>query len=118
MTIEYDDLQPGISEDERATGTKRLIQIGAGVLLIVAGVAMLVVPGPGLVAIMVGLNLIKPDNAIVRWMRRRIPGIPEEGTVPRRYLVVGGVMLLAGTAAGVLWGGIVTDWLLQVVGLR
>lgn len=118
MDIEYDDLEPGVSADERATGTKRVIQIVFGVLLIVAGIVMLVVPGPGLVAILVGLNLIKPDNAIVRWMRRKIPGIPEDGTVPTRYLVLGGVFLVGGTIFGILYGAELTNWLLELVGLR
>ena len=56
MDIEYDDLRPGISADEQQTGGPRLIQMIVGVLLVVAGVVMLVIPGPGLVAIMVGLN--------------------------------------------------------------
>lgn len=118
MEIEYDDLQPGISADEDVHGAKRIIQIIFGVLLIVAGIVMLVVPGPGLVAIMVGLNLIKPDNAIVRWMRRKIPGIPEEGSVPTSYLVLGGVFLVGGTVFGILWGASVTNWLLELVGIR
>lgn len=117
LDMEYDDLEPGVSADETATGRFRLLQIILGVLLIAAGVVMLVVPGPGLVAIMVGLNMIKPDNAIVRWMRRRIPGIPEEGAVPRRYLVLGAVFLIGGTVFGVLWGADVTNWLLDLVGL-
>ena len=118
MAIEYDDLQPGISSDEEAHGAGRIIQIVFGVLLIGAGIVMLVIPGPGLVAIMVGLNLIKPDNAIVRWMRRKIPGIPEEGTVPRSYLILGAVFLIGGTVFGILWGASVTNWLLELVGFR
>lgn len=53
MSIEYEDLQPGISENEERTGFMRLAQIGLGVLMIAAGIVMLVIPGPGLVAIMV-----------------------------------------------------------------
>ncbi len=118
MAIEYDDLQPGISADEQARGAKRIVQIVFGVLLIGAGIVMLVIPGPGLVAIMVGLNLIKPDNAIVRWMRRKIPGIPEEGNVPRSYLALGAVFLIGGTLFGIFYGATVTNWLLELVGLR
>ncbi len=117
MEIEYDDLEPGISADEDAHGVKRLVQIGFGVLLIVAGIVMLVIPGPGLVAIMVGLNLIKPDNAIVRWMRRKIPGIPEQGEVPRRYLYLGAAFLVVGTLFGILWGQSTTNWLLESTGI-
>lgn len=118
MEIEYDDLEPGVSANEEAHGIKRLIQIGLGVLLIAAGIVMLVIPGPGLVAIMVGLNLIKPDNFLVRWMRRKIPGIPEEGSVPTSYLVLGGVFLVGSTLFGIFYGAQVTDWLLKLVGLR
>ncbi|MGI9595963.1 MAG: hypothetical protein ACR2QK_07370 [Acidimicrobiales bacterium] len=117
MSLEYDDLRPGISSDEDAHGAKRIVQVVFGVLLIGAGIVMLVIPGPGLVAIMVGLNLIKPDNAIVRWMRRKIPGIPEEGTVPRSYLLLGAVFLIGGTVFGILYGSDVSNWLRQLVGL-
>lgn len=118
MEIGYDDLGPGVSPGEQQHGFKRVVQIIFGVLLIVAGIVMLVIPGPGLVSIMVGLNLIKPDNAIVRWMRRKIPGIPEEGTVPTSYLVLGGVFLVGGTVIGVLWGNDISNWLLELVGIR
>ena len=118
MDIEYDDLQPGISPGEESRGVKRLIQIFFGVLLIAAGIVMLVIPGPGLVAIMVGLNLIKPDNFMVRWMRRKIPGIPEEGSVPTSYLVLGGVFLVGSTLFGIFFGSQVTNWALELVGLR
>jgi len=115
---EYDDLQPGVSADEQQRGAKRIVQIIFGVFLIAAGIVMLVIPGPGLVAIMVGLNLIKPDNFAVRWMRRKIPGIPEEGSVPTSYLVLGGVFLVGSTLLGILYGAQVSDWALRLVGLR
>lgn len=118
MDIEYDDLRPGIEPGEQARGFKRIVQIVFGVLLIIAGIVMLVIPGPGLVAIMVGLNLIKPDNAIMRWMRRRIPGIPEDGNVPKSYIVLGAVMLVGGTTIGIIWGPELTNWGLELVGLR
>ncbi len=117
MELNYDDLEAGISESEQASGLKRGIQIGSGLLLIAAGIAMLVLPGPGLVAIMVGLNLIKPDNAIVRWMRRKIPGIPEEGAVPKKYLALGAGFLIAGTVVGLLYGPAITQWIRDLVGI-
>lgn len=115
MDIEYDDLEPGVSADERQHGVKRIVQIVIGVLLIVAGIAMLVIPGPGIVTILVGLNLVKPDNALVRYIRRRVPGIPEDGTVPARFLVVGVVFLVGGTAIGILYGPAITDWALDLL---
>ena len=117
MDIEYDDLEPGVSDDERRTGARRLAQIIIGVLLVVAGVVMLVIPGPGIVTILVGLNLIKPDNFLVREIRRRTPGIPEDGSIPMRYVVIGGLFLVGGTAAGILWGQDLTNWARGLLGL-
>jgi len=116
MDIEYDDLEPGVSADERQHGFKRVAQIVIGVLLIVAGIVMLVIPGPGIVTILVGLNLIKPDNALVRYIRRRVPGIPEDGTVPARFIVVGAVFLVGGTIIGILYGQAMADWGLDLIG--
>jgi drug/metabolite transporter (DMT)-like permease len=118
MDIEYDDLEPGVSPDEQRRGARRVLQIIIGVLLVAAGIVMLVIPGPGIVTILVGLNLIKPDNALVRYIRQRVPGIPEDGTVPMRFVVVGAVFLVGGTIIGVLYGPALTDWGLRLVGLR
>ena len=118
MDIEYDDLQPGVSPDEERRGFRRVVQIVLGVLLVVAGIVMLVIPGPGIVTILVGLNLIQPDNALVRYIRRRVPGIPEDGSVPMRYVVVGAVFLVGGTVIGILYGQDLANWALELVGLR
>ncbi len=111
LDIEYDDLKPGISADEQQMGVRRLLQIGAGVLLVIAGLAMMVIPGPGVLTALVGLNLIKPDNFIVRWIRRKVPGIPEDGAVPKRYLAIGALFFAATTVLSILYGDIVFDWL-------
>lgn len=118
MDIDYDDLEPGVSADERQHGVRRIAQIVIGVLLVAAGIVMLVIPGPGIVTILVGLNLIKPDNSLVRYIRRRVPGIPEDGSVPMRYVIVGAVFLVGGTVIGILYGAQLTDWALDLVGLR
>ena len=47
--------------------TGRLVKIGAGLLLVGAGVLMLVLPGPGIVAIGLGLALLAGEFA---WARR------------------------------------------------
>lgn len=110
LDLEYDDLQPGISNDENTTGIRRILQIGAGVLLVIAGIAMMVIPGPGVLTALVGLNLIKPDNFIVKWIRRRVPGIPEDGAVPKRYLVTGALFFVGTTAISILYGDELFDW--------
>lgn len=47
--------------------TARIARIGVGFILILAGVLMLVLPGPGIVAICVGLALLAGEFA---WARR------------------------------------------------
>lgn len=47
--------------------TARIARIGVGFILILAGVLMLVLPGPGIVAIGVGLALLAGEFA---WARR------------------------------------------------
>jgi uncharacterized protein (TIGR02611 family) len=93
-----------------AKGTVRalLIKVGvtvAGPLVILAGVAMLVLPGPGLVAIAAGLALLALEY---QWARRllalvvlklsqvREAMLPTEGSRGRRAL---GVLLVAAIAA-------------------
>lgn len=51
-------------------------------------------------------------------MRRKIPGIPEEGAVPTSYLILGGVFLVGGTLYGIFFGAQTTNWLLELVGYR
>ena len=108
--LEYDDIAPGVSEDEKRIGIGRVLQIAAGVLLVVAGIAMLVLPGQGVLTVLVGLNLIKPDNFAVRWLRQRVPGIPEEGALPKSYLIVGGVFFAITTALSIMYGDDVLRW--------
>jgi hypothetical protein len=117
MAIEYDDLQPGVQPDEQKQGLARGRQIALGVLIVCIGVVLLPLPGPGWVIILVGLNMIKPESALVRWLRRRIPGVPEDGTIPRRTLVLGGILLTATTLYGIFYGAATTRFLLDLIGL-
>lgn len=90
-------------------GRALLIKIAvtvAGPLVILAGIAMLVLPGPGLVAIAAGLALLALEY---RWARRalgllgrklsqvREATLPREGSRRRRGL---GAMLVAALAVG------------------
>lgn len=110
VSLEYDDVQPGVSADEQRSGIARVLQIIAGVLLVGAGIAMLVLPGQGLLTILVGLNLIKPDNFMVKWLRRKLPGVPEDGAVPKSYLIVGGLFFVASLVVSLIWGPDIFNW--------
>lgn len=116
VDIEYDDLQPGVAPDEQKEGLDRGRQIVLGVFIVCVGIVLLPFPGPGWVVILVGLNKIKPDSALVRWLRRKIPGIPEDGSVPRKYLVIGGLLMVASTIYGILYGAETTRYFLDLIG--
>ncbi len=51
---------------------RRLFNIVAGSFLIFIGALMIFIPGPGIAAILAGLNLIKPDNQISQYIRDRM----------------------------------------------
>ena len=89
-----------------------LVRVGvtvAGPLVVLAGVAMLVLPGPGLVVIAMGLALLALEyewarglvgllGAAVSWVRRAV--LPKGGSAGRRILGLGGgaVFVVATTA--------------------
>jgi len=86
---------------------KRIGVEAVGWLLIVAGIAALVLPGPGLLMVFGGLAILSQQY---EWAERRLAPIKFRAlkgaaesveTYPRIVASVGGVLLLV--AAGVLW---------------
>jgi len=59
---------------------KRLIKIVVGFTLLAAGAAMLVLPGPGIVVIMLGLALLAAEFV---WARRLLDRMKEAGRTAR-----------------------------------
>lgn len=108
--LDFGELREGLTEDERATGIKRILRMALGVVLVMAGIAMLVLPGQGVLTIIIGLNLIKPDNALVRTLRQRTPGIPDDGPIPPRIMWAGIAMFVIMTALSLLLGPAALDW--------
>lgn len=87
----------------RSTAAK-IARLTAGFAVLLAGVLMLLLPGPGWLTIVAGLAILRrdvawADRALVA-VRRRVPGLPDDGRVPRSALVVAGVAGAAGLAAG------------------
>ncbi|MDH3293898.1 MAG: hypothetical protein OER95_06205 [Acidimicrobiia bacterium] len=117
IEVDYSDIGPGVSPRERATGYKRMVQIGLGVLLVVVGIPMIPLVGPGWAVVLVGLNLIKPDNHLVRWLRRKLPVVPDEGPVPRRYYVIGALLLILSSVFGWFYGAESTNWVRDALGV-
>lgn len=112
------DLEQAAIEAEMATGRREesvaeakrhiLIRIGRvllGVVVLIAGLAMLPLPGPGMLTIAAGLALLASDvpfarNLLVR-VRRRLPA-DEDGRVSRP-IVIGGVAVSVVTIVFSLW---------------
>lgn len=109
MELDFDDLQPGISEDEDVHGIKRVRNVIVGVFVTILGIILMPLPGPGIAIVLLGLNLIKPDNIIVRKIRERVPGIPDEGPIPRNTLILGAVMMVLASICSYFWGYIIFD---------
>ncbi len=122
--FDLDELVEDLSDVSEVKSRGRLFRLGQivlGVILILAGIAMSFLPGPGVVTILAGLTLIKPDNWLYRWLRRRTPGIPDEGPIPRRTLVIGiitAVVLVAmSTTISVLYGSRIVGWVTDTLGI-
>lgn len=111
MSVDYSELQPGLQPGEEVHGVKRILRVALGVVLVIAGIAMLVLPGQGLLTIIVGLNLIKPDNPLVKWIRARTPGIPDEGPIPIKAIVFGIVLFVVFGVISFLYGQDIFNWL-------
>ncbi len=112
------ELERAAIEAEMATGrheetiaeAKRhiLIRIGRvllGIVVLIAGLAMLPLPGPGMITIAAGLALLASDvpyaRNLLERVRRRLPA-DEQGRVSRPILI-GGLVVSAVTVAFSLW---------------
>lgn len=91
----------------------RFARMIAGFTLIIAGAAAIILPGPGWLMIVLGLSLLPFAWAqrTIKLIRRRIPGIPEEGRVPTRSLVVMGSMLITTVVISTLFGNDLLQWI-------
>lgn len=81
----------------------RVARMTFGFLVLVAGIAMLPLPGPGWMVIALGLAILARDVAwadrALRYVRRRVPGVPEDGKIPRSTMITMTVVTLAAVAA-------------------
>jgi hypothetical protein len=88
-------------EEAKRSLVRRALRITAGVLVCSLGIAMLVLPGPGLVTLAAGLAILSQDVPFARRLlervRERLPE-GEDGQVSRPFLIVccaGGVAFMA-----------------------
>jgi hypothetical protein len=84
----------------------RLVSGAAGFLLIIAGVVMLVVPGPGILSIVIGLGLIAPDvpfaARLLERLRKRLPQ-DADGGLPTHVIVTMVATFVVFTGASIWW---------------
>jgi uncharacterized protein (TIGR02611 family) len=93
-------------EQARAHIVVRLARISVGFLVLLGGIAMLVLPGPGWLVVFAGLVILSNDfvwaERTVSIVRRRIPS-DSDGRVPARTWIVMAVLAAAGVALSVWW---------------
>ena len=103
------EYETGVREDTeeqaRASIHIRLARMSLGFLLLVAGVLMLALPGPGWLTIAAGLAILSKD---VAWaeraldrVRRRLPA-DADGSVDTR-VVIGSILVAVVAVAGSIW---------------
>ena len=78
-----------------------------GIVVTLLGVAMLVLPGPGFLAIAGGLFILAKDVAwadrLLGHMRKRMPGIPDDGKIPRSQVITMSFITLGAIAVSIWW---------------
>jgi uncharacterized protein (TIGR02611 family) len=93
-------------EQARAHIAVRLARISIGFVVLLAGVAMLVLPGPGWLVVLAGLVILSNDfvwaERTVSIVRRRIPS-GSDGRIPARTWIVMGAVGAGGIALSVWW---------------
>lgn len=85
----------------------RMARMAGGFVLLVVGIIAIPLPGPGWLLVAAGLALLARDVAwadrLLRLVRRRVPGVPEDGRIPRSTLVTVLLLSLAFAAVSTWW---------------
>lgn len=84
----------------------RLARLVGGWLILLIGLAAIPLPGPGWLLVLLGLSLLpyRWTENLIREIRKRVPGIPEDGRIPTRTWVVMGAVIALTTGASLWWG--------------
>lgn len=101
-TGEYEDSE----DDARANVLVRVARMTLGFAVVILGIVLLPLPGPGWLIIAGGLFILSKDVAwadrLLRYVRKRVPGIPDDGKIPRSSIITM-VVVTAGAVAVSLW---------------
>jgi len=94
-------------QEAKAHIAVRVARMTLGIVIVILGVAMLVLPGPGILAIAGGLFILAKDVAwadrLLQHLRKKVPGIPDDGKIPRSQIVTMSVMGLGALAISAWW---------------
>lgn len=97
----------GTVEEAKAHIAVRIVRITIGVIVTLLGVAMMVLPGPGILGIAGGLFILAKDVAwadrLLQYMRKRVPGIPDDGKIPRSQVITMSFITLGAIAVSIWW---------------
>lgn len=116
------ELEVGHKEDTtQQAWYHALIRIGRmtfGFTVMLAGLAMMVLPGPGAVVTAAGLVILSRDvkwaDRALRYLRKKTPGLEEEGPIPKSTIAISVMLMIAAALASWWWfnGGqdTVTGW--------
>lgn len=89
----------GSDAEARAHIAVRVARMTLGFLVLILGIIMLPAPGPGGIVVAAGLAILAKDVAwadrALRWMRKRTPGIPEDGKIPTSTIIISVMMMVA-----------------------
>jgi len=110
------EFETGLREDTvdeaKSSVIIRLGRMILGFLVTFLGILAIPLPGPGWLIVIAGLSILAKDFAwaarVILFIRRRIPGVPEDGQIPRRTWIIMGVITTAAIAASIwyyLFGG-------------
>ena len=90
----------------------RLARVVGGCFIVGLGIALLPLPGPGWLVIIVGLSILPFawTERLILIIRRRIPGIPEDGRIPPITWAIIAATVVASTLIGVFFGDIIVGW--------
>ena len=85
----------------------RLARITLGTLVTLLGVAALPLPGPGWLIIAGGLAILSRDvewaGRLLLYIRKRVPGVPEDGKIPVATMIRLGLITAAFVALSLYW---------------
>lgn len=88
------------TEKAKAHITIRLIRMTLGMSVVILGIILMPLPGPGGLIVAAGLAILAKDVAwadrLLKWMRKKNPGIPEDGKIPMSTIITTLMLLTAG----------------------